>query len=169
MSLTVTSTSTFSVTDARKLAAKVAADLKRMQRFYNYPNDTSIAQFEGEVTELLRYGYLGEVIYGFEKDGKYIPPTLRYTAKTLASDTGQDDDPGRIPMGCDVTGASFGTYLTYSSAWWGLTDAQRAKFKEGLPVKRTSGAEPTASGAYVEDRQYASGGRALGRATLRNG
>lgn len=169
MSLTTTATSTFSVTDARKLAAKVAADLKRMQRFYDYPSDTSIAEFEGEVTELLRYGYLEKVTYGFQKDGNYIAPTLRYTAKTLAGDTGQDDDPGRIPMGCDVKGATFGSHLTYSSAWWNLTDEQRIRFKNTLPLKRTSVDDPGANGPYIEDRQYASGGRALGRATLRNG
>lgn len=169
MSQTITATTTFTITDAKKLAAKVAADLKRMQRFYGSPSDSDIAEFEGEVTELLRYGYLGEVTYGYLKDGNHIAPTLRYTAKTLAGDSGQDDDPGRIPMGCNVTGASFYTHLSYSSAWWELSEEQRAAFKSNLPVQRTSASMPGSNGPYVEDRQYASGGRALGRATLRNG
>ena len=37
-SYTITETTTFTVTHARHMAAKVSADLKRMQRFYGYPS-----------------------------------------------------------------------------------------------------------------------------------
>lgn len=163
---TVTATTTFSVTHARHMAAKVAADLKRMQRFYGKPSDADITEYETEVTELLRYGYLGEVTYGFKLDGKHIAPTVRYTAKTLASDSGPDDDPGRITIGADVTGASFTSFLTYSDAWWALTEDQRAKC---LPIKRTTGDAPGINGVYVEDRTYSAGGRTLSRASVRSG
>ena len=41
-SYTVAETQTFSVTHARHMAAKVATDLRRMQRFYGYPSDADI-------------------------------------------------------------------------------------------------------------------------------
>ena len=119
-SFTATETKTFTLTHAKHLAAKVTADLKRLQRLYGDVSDERIAQFEGEAAELLRQGYLGTVTYGFKRDGSWIEPTLRYTASDLANG-GTDDDPGRVRPGINISGASFHSYLTYSSAWWALT------------------------------------------------
>ncbi len=55
-SYTQSSTSTFTITHARHMAAKLAADLKRMQRFYGAPSDDRIAAYETEVVELLKAG-----------------------------------------------------------------------------------------------------------------
>jgi hypothetical protein len=49
-SFSYTESSTFTVTHARHMAAKVATDLKRMQRLYGIPSDESIASFEAEVS-----------------------------------------------------------------------------------------------------------------------
>ena len=38
------------------IAAKVATDLKRMQRFYGKPSDERIAAYEAEATEFLKEG-----------------------------------------------------------------------------------------------------------------
>lgn len=165
---TTTETKAFTLTHARHLAAKVAADLKRMQRFYHAPDDAFIERLEGEITELLRQGYLDTVTYGFKRDGEWIEPTLRYTARELAGD-GMDDDPGRVRPGANVAGASFYSYLTYSSAWDALTLAQREAIKQQLPVQRTGAPEPSLSGGYfADDKTYSSGGRALGRASVRS-
>ena len=83
-SYSYTESRTFTVTHARHMAAKVATDLKRMQRFYGKPSDENIADYESEATEMLRAGYLDTVTYGFKRDGKWIEPTLRYTARDLA-------------------------------------------------------------------------------------
>ena len=106
-SYSYTESRTFTVTHARHMAAKVATDLKRMQRFYGKPSDESIADYETEATEMLRAGYLDTVTYGFKRDGKWIEPTLRYTARDLAGASANDDDPGRIRPGADIGGASF--------------------------------------------------------------
>src|SRR5262245_42971432 len=58
-SLTISETTAFTVTHARHMAAKVATDLKRLQRFYGKPTDAQIAAYEIEVIELLKAGYLG--------------------------------------------------------------------------------------------------------------
>ena len=80
-SYSFTESRTFTVTHARHMAAKVATDLKRMQRFYGQPGDATIADYEEEVIELLKGGYLRTVAYGFRFNDNWIEPTLHYTAK----------------------------------------------------------------------------------------
>ncbi len=165
----LTESLTFTIVHARHLAAKVATDLKRMQRLYGVPTDQRIAAFEEEVVQLLRHGYLGTVTYGLRRNGEWIEPTLRYTAKDLANGT-NDDDPGRVPAGRNVDGAEFHSYLTYSEAWDKLTDAQKQEVKAKLPLQRTTGPEPKVSaGSYFsDDKTYSAGGRALGRSSVRS-
>jgi len=166
-SFTATETRTFTVTHARHLAAKVAADLKRLQRLYGHITEQRITEFEDEVTELLRQGYLGTVTYGFQRNDKWIEPTLRYTAANLAG-SGTDDDPGRVPPGKDISGAQFHSFLTYSAAWDALTPDARAIVERQLPLQRVSGSESAVSNGYfAEDKTYSSGGRSLGRASVR--
>ena len=161
-------TSTFSQTHARHMAAKVAADLKRMQRFYGSPTDSEIADYETEVVELLKDGFLGAVAYGFRRNGYWIEPTLRYTARDLAGGTADDDDPGRVRPRVEVTGAHFYSYLTYSRAWDSLNEPQRQALKDRIPVKRTGAPEPGVSGYWSSDRTYSAGGRALDRGSVRS-
>lgn len=166
-SSTITETTTFTVTHARHMAAKVSADLKRMQRFYGRPFDSDIVNYESEIVEMLKAGYLGTVTYGFKRDGAWIEPALRYTARELAGDAA-NDNPGRVRPGAGVSGAIFYSFMTYSSAWDRLTDDERSKFKRGLPFERGNADEPGVSGYLEQDRTYSAGGRALDRASVRN-
>ncbi len=165
---TLSDTASFTITNARHMAAKVATDLKRMQRLYAQPNDSKIAEYETEVIELLKGGYLAQVSYGFQRDGKWINPTLRYTARELAGASVSDDDPGRIRPGADVSGASFGSFLEYSSAWRELSHLERDAIEKRLPWKRVEASEPGVNGYFSSDRTYSSGGRALERASVRS-
>ncbi|PHR78672.1 hypothetical protein [Henriciella sp.] len=166
-SLTVSESSTFTVTHARHMAAKVATDLKRVQRFYGSPSDSQIADYESEAIALMKAGYLNYVWYGFKRNGLWIEPTLKYTAQDLYSGS-VDDDPGKIRPGADVSGASFYSYLTYSAKWFELSTAERDAFERGLPYVRTGAAEPAVNGYLSTDKTYSSGGRALERATVRS-
>lgn len=159
---------TFTLTHARHIAARVATDLKRMQRLYGAPSDAWIADFEAEVIELLKAGYLGTVTFGFKRGDRWIEPTLRYSARDLAGGSANDDDPGRVRPGADVSGAAFHSYLTYSIAWDLLTSAEREAFKKQLPFQRAGAAEPGISGYFSGDRTYTAGGRALDRMSLRS-
>lgn len=167
-SFTISEATTFTLTHAKYMAAKVATDLKRMQRFYGSPNDIDIAEYETEVTELLKGGYLGTLTLGFRRDGQWIEPTLRYTARDLIGSSANDDDPGRIRPGANVSGASFYNYLTYSAAWNALNAAQQDAFKRRMPFYRTGATEPGINGYLVNDLTYSSGGRVLNRASLRS-
>jgi hypothetical protein len=150
------------------MAAKVATDLKRMQRLYGAPSDTVIADYETEVVELLKAGYLGKVTYGYRRDEVWIVPTLRYTAQDLAGAAANDDDPGRVRPGGDVTNATFYSYLTYSASWDRLTSEQQAAFKRTLPFIRGGAPEPGVDGYFSSDLVYSAGGRALNRDSVRS-
>lgn len=165
---TYTEASTFTITHARHMAAKVATDLKRLQRFYGTPSDAAIADFEEELVQLVRAGYLGTVTYGFKKGEAWIEPTLRYTARQLAGGaSANDDDPGRVRPGANTDGAAFYSYLSYSSSWNLLSQAERERFAKELPFQRGGAPEPVVSGYLSTDRSYSAGGRALDRASVR--
>jgi hypothetical protein len=167
-SYTLTETTTFTLTHAKHMAAKVATDLKRLQRLYRLPSDADISSYEAEVTELLKRGYLGTVTFGFRRDGLWIEPTLKYTARDLAGFAANDDDPGRIKPGANIAGATFYSYLTYSSAWDALTSAEQEAIKQQLPVTRKGAPEPGINGYLTDDRVYSAGGRSLNRASVRS-
>jgi HORMA domain-containing protein len=167
-SFSVTEATTFTVTHARHMAAKVATDLKRLQRMYGAPSDTNIADYEAEIVELVKAGYLDKVTYGYRRDGAWIVPTLRYTAQELAGATANDDDPGRIRPGADTTNATFYSYLTYSTSWDRLTSEQQAAFKQTLPFIRGGAPEPGVNGYFSPDLVYSAGGRALNRGSVRS-
>lgn len=168
MSYTLTNTQTFTATHAKHIAAKVATDLKRIQRLYGEPTDNRINNYETEIIELLKKGYIDTVTYGYRRDGKWIEPTLRYTAKDLANTSTNDDDPGRIRPRANIDNASFGSFLTYSSAWDKLTTEEKKNFKATLPFQRGDGDIPGVSGYFNQDKTYSSGGRALDRSTLKS-
>jgi hypothetical protein len=167
MSSTYSISESFTITHARQMAAKVATDLLRMQRFYGVPSISDLAAYEVEVVELLKAGYLATVTYGFRRNGEWIPPTLRYTAAELSGD-GPDDDPGRLRPGSDVSNASFYSYLIYSSAWDSKSGSSQEAFKKTLPFQRTGASEPGVSGYFEEDRIYSAGGRKLTRSSVRS-
>lgn len=167
-SYTVSQTNTFTVTHARQMAAKVAADLKRMQRLYGQPSDADITAYETEVVEFLKAGHLGTVTYGFKRDGQWIEPTLRYSAKDLAGAEGYGDDPGKVRPGKNVSGATFYSYLTYSSTWSSLSEAQQETFNKSLPFQRGGASEPPVNGYLAPDLTYTAGGKALDRSSVRS-
>jgi len=167
-SFTTSTTETFTATHAKHISAKVAADLKRMQRFYGYPDDADIGKYEAELIAFLKSGYLGTVTYGYRRGGKWVEPTLQYTARDLAGMSAGDDDPGRIRPGLDVAGASFYSYLTYSSSYSSANSTDKEDFEKSLPFQRGGAEPPGINGYLAQDRTYSSGGRALERYSVRS-
>jgi hypothetical protein len=167
-SFAITESSSYTIVHARHKAAKVAADLKRLQRHYGKPDDPLIEKYEQELIALLRAGYLGTVKYGFYRNGRFIEPTLHYDAKDLYGAASADDDPGQVRPWADVSGADFHSYLTYSASWDKLSWAERDAFKKTLPFYRKGADEPGVDGYLQPDLTYSAGGRALGRSSLRS-
>ncbi len=166
-SYTYSATLTFTRAHAKQICFRVKADLKRIQRFYGFPNDDSIQEFYEEVVELLTAGYLDRVWYGFVCDGKWIEPTLRYTAFELTDDS-FGDDPGCIKPGANVEGAGFTSSLTLSQAWHRLSREDQEAFEKTLPFKRIVATEPGVDGYLQQDLSYSAGGRGLRRTKVRS-
>jgi len=159
-----TSNTTFTLTNAKYLASKIATDLKRIQRFYNSPTDEKITAYEEEITELLKEGYLDNVTYGFRRDGHWIKPSIKYTSSELSSGS-IDDDPGKIPSGADISNATFGSFLCKNEKWNNLSQAEKANFLKKLPIERTEASQP--EGNFYNDLTYGSGGKTINRSTLK--
>ena len=162
-----TLTETFTRSNAQYVASKVVTDLARIRSFYDVPTESWIIKYEAELIEFLRAGYLDKVIYGFQKYGSWIEPTLLYTSRDILDASATNDDPGNILPGADISGASFGSHLTYSRAWYSLTEAQKSEFCKSLPFRRTEGKEPGINGYFNADQTYSAGSRALDRSSLR--
>lgn len=165
---TLTENGSFTLTDAKHLAAKVATDLKRFQRLYLKPSDRKITDYQEEVTQLLKEGYLGTVTYGFRQNGDWIEPTLECTARDLAGESANDDAPGKISAKATIDDVSFYSYLVYSHAWDRLPRSEKNAFRGRLRINRVSAPESGYSGYFEDDLTYSKGGRALDRRNLRS-
>jgi hypothetical protein len=166
MTTSYTISETFTRSNARYVASKVAADLRLLQRFYWRPTDTEIDDYTGELVELLLGGYIQRITYGFKRGGAWVV-ALRYEARLDGTLT-TDDRAGRVIPGIDIAGASFYSYLVYSQAWDLLDPAERARIKARLPVQRTGADEPSSSnGAWVQDRSYSAAGSGVRRTSFR--
>lgn len=165
MTYSTTSTRTNTRTWAAYLASKVAADLKRCQRYYGKPTDTEIDAYEKELTEFLAAGYLDTIEYGFKKSGQRVVSLLY---KVDSAGNLSDDRAGGVYARADTTGASWFSYADYSWAYGRLTSAQREDFKKKLPFDRTSGNAPSdGAGYWAVDRSYSQDGSGVRRQTFR--
>ena len=168
MSYTYSESTTFTISHAKHIVAKVGTDLKRIQRFYDQPSDDQIVEYVIEAIELVKAGYLDTVTYGFRRHGNWIEPTVRYTAIEIMDVRLDDDDPGKIRPGASVVGASFYSYLNYSYSWRLLTTSQKDDFKSRLPFQRVTRSALGVEGRFIRDLTYSAGGRALNRSSLRS-
>lgn len=167
MSSTSTYSTTFTITNARYVTSKVKTDLKLLQLTYGSPGDARIEDFGEEAAQLLNFGYLGTVTYGFRRGDQWIV-AMRYTAGangTIVS----DDRAGGIPRGVDISGAGFHSYLTHSAEWYALSQADRDRIEGSLPVIRVGAPEPGTSGGYwTSDRAYSSNGTGVSRGMFKS-
>lgn len=167
---TYTKSSSFTITHARYVTSKIAADLRQLRLLYNgRPSDTEINNYAEEAALLLRDGYLERVDYGFKRkttSGEEWVLLLRYVVRD--GDIA-DDNSGRIPPGVTLgSDAYFHSYLTYTGTFVNLPKSDRDRFKGGLPIKRTPGGEAGfATGTWTGDRAYASNQRGVDRTVFR--
>lgn len=159
--MTTSSTTTFTRTNARYIASKIAADLRQMQLFYDKPTSSQIDEYVEEAVEYLAASYLKSVEYGFRKDGDWLV-SLRYEVRYDGTLT--DGAPGGVYPHADTTGASFYSFLSQNSSFFNLSSSAQDDFKGKLPIDRTPGQEPGhVNGYWVPGNTYASGGVGAGR------
>jgi hypothetical protein len=156
----MSSTYTVTETGPRELAGKIASDLRQFSLHYGQPPSSEIRDYLDEIEALLRKGYLHTYAFGIRRGQEWVM-SYEYTI-TRGQLTG--GRPGGIEPNCDVTGAAYLNFLTYSDDWRRLSDAERAAFRSGLKIKRTPMEEPSYSGGYwTVDRSYGAGGTEVTR------
>jgi hypothetical protein len=144
LTASITRDTSFTITDARYVGAKIGADLRLLHNLYGKPDLADIPNYVEEIALLLKAGYLDTVDYGFRNpDGQSWRMRLRYRATT----GGQliDCRPGSLPASVAVQGLNFYSYLAYSWAYQLLGAAEKSRFNQGRPFQRTGAPEPTAS------------------------
>jgi hypothetical protein len=166
MTSTFTTTSTFTRTHAKHLAAKVIADLYQCSMLYDRPGEAAIEHYETELIELLANEYVLRYEFGFAIDGK----RLLSWEYTVGPDGGlhADSDAGGIYSKGKVAQATYFNFLTPSNKWDKLSAAQQAAFRSTLPFQRTPGSGPIDGDGYWQvDHGYGAGGVRVERRTFR--
>jgi Bacterial HORMA domain family 1 len=165
MSYSFTKSNSFTITNARHLASKVAADMHLCAQYYGKPNEQRIREYAEELAQYLNEGYLAAYEFGYKKDGVRIV-TWRYKVDASGAIT-SDDRSGKVVAYVDVTRATFYNFLTQNSAFFSLSCEEQARFEASLPIQRTVGVLPAdGRGYWTSDRNYYSGGQGLGRQTF---
>lgn len=165
-SYSYTTSETFTLTDARRLAAKVAADMHQCHRFYGRPTDTAIKNYQEELTVLLYGEYVESYEFGFSTKDERRVVSWFYTVSP-SGDLAGGRSGGLFPS-ADVSGAALFNFLSYSSKWSGLSMTERAKIKASYSVQRVDGSPPQDGDGYWDSsRRYASGGVVVTRKEFR--
>ncbi len=66
MTTTYSTTDSFTLTNAKKLAAKVVADMHQCRRFYGGPSEASIAAYNDELVVMLAGQYVTSYEFGYQ-------------------------------------------------------------------------------------------------------
>lgn len=156
----------FTRSQARKPASKVATDLKRMQRYYKAPSDRLIAEFEEELIEYLINDYFESVEYGFKKTNGSRVVSLYYQVDLSGSLI--DGHAGGVPVGVDISDASWFSFLIPNQRWRSASESEKKEFRDNLPLQRSSGPSPRDGlGYWAEDRSYSHTGSGVRRKIYR--
>ena len=165
MTYSLTKTSTFTITHARYLSSKVAADMHLCAQYYGKPSEQRIREYAEELAQYIDERYIEEYEFGYERDNKRVV-SWRYKVDAYGLIT-TDDRAGKVVPYADVTGATFFNHLKQNSRFFELSGDQRSRFQGGLPITRTTRNPPEdGPGYWVSDRNYFAGGQGLGRRTF---
>jgi len=157
ISSTGTNERTFSITDARKVASKIAADLDLFRIYHGRPSAQEVTNFAEEAALLLAARYLKSIEYGFRRNGRTVI-ALKYIARSDGTLTA-DDRPGRVYIEVDVSDAVWYSYLEHSDSFFKRDQAERDRFTATLPVQRTSASAPQRGNGYWEQTRIYSSNR----------
>jgi len=130
-------TYTKTITDAGYFAAKIAADLKRLQRLSGrgVPSDKAIGDYQQEAQQLIYGGYLKTVIYGFRNANQQWLLYVQYTLGRISLIC-EDNDFLNARANQDFSETRFASFLEFSDKWNQLGKEERQKIEDGLPLTR---------------------------------
>lgn len=167
MTGTYTLTETFNVTHARKLAAKVVADMHQCNLLYGKgPTTTAIADYEQELVAMLAGGYIDSYEFGFQTSAGKRVLSWKYTVG-LSGDL-EGGRSGGLYAQADLTGTALFNFMTTNSKWAGLTATEKSKVESQHAIHRVEGDPPAdGTGYWSSTRSYATGGVAVNRQEFR--
>ncbi len=159
---TITVNETFTLTHARRLSSKVAADMLRCQQNYGLPGNQSIEDYATELALMLAAKAVASYEFGF-KNGEDRVVSWFYKVDSSGNLTA-DDSPGRVSSTASIAGAQFFNFMTYSVAYDLMEQNEKNALHASLPFRRGSGSPPKdGQGRWVSDKTYSTAGTALVR------
>lgn len=166
-SKTISEVQTFTLSDAKYLASRIASDLEQMRLFYGKPDEEHIQKLVVEAGMLLKFGLLDWVRYGYRKDNEWVF-AVSYTVNSLGQLECADDSPGGIDANADIIGASWYSHLKTRTNPQ-LTTEERETIEKNRPIDRVTAKEPgSANGTWVEDKTYYRNNTGLNRGQFRS-
>jgi len=165
-SYSYTTSETFTLTHAWRLAAKVAADMHQCQQLYGHLTDTEIHDYQEELTVLLHGGYVKLYEFGFRtKDGRRVVSWFYTVGPSGDLEGGRS---GGLFPSANIFDAIMFNFLSYSSEWSALSTRERGQIKASYSVRRNEGSPPQDGNGYWDSsRHYTSGGVAVTRKEFR--
>ena len=168
MTTSYSASETFTLTHARHLASKVVADMYQCFRFYGEPSEAAISKYQNELIVMLAGRYVKDYEFGFKLNGQRL---VSWQYRVTASGDlmgGSDERSGGIYARASVAGAEYFNFMSYTPAWFALTEAQKSSVKAQHPVTRSTGTLPDDGSGYWEtERRYSSGGVEIARRSFR--
>jgi hypothetical protein len=165
MTFSYTRSTSFTIVHARQISSKVAADMHLCALFYGEPSEQRIRDYSEELAQMLNEGYVEQYEFGYKRNEKrvvcwrYVVQDGRFLA---------DGRPGMVFSYADVSGTVYYNFMSYSAAWFALSERARSNFKATLPVQRSAGSLPSdGDGYWTTDHGYSAGQVGLGRRTYR--
>lgn len=155
-----TSSSTYTLTEAKYLGSKLIADMDRCRQIYGKPTQSSISDYHKELIALLHKRYLATYEFGFSI-GETRIVSWKYWAR-FGDVEGGNESPGSLYRKADISGASWFNFVTYSDEWDKLSADEKAAFKKARPFQRGWGNEKTdGSGHWKENKSYSATGAVI--------
>ena len=166
MVMTATRTTTYTITDVRRVLASFAADYSMIaQATATHSN----AQVEGTVADLTIFAEHAMLLAVdiVLVDSKDVPVrAARYTVSTTASGW-TNREPGNN-LWPKIPGTRLQVIATLSNAWWAMSDAEKARFRERTALQGEWGLttiDTSFSGMNrTVDRHYVSNGYGMEKA-----
>jgi Bacterial HORMA domain family 1 len=166
MSSTFTTTTTYTKTDVAKVVSRFAADLDMIRMATGLMEPTRLSDVVHDVELMAVRGYLNRVDVVLRDAHEVELRAASYSVSTSASGW-SSDRPGNN-LWPRTPGGSLHIVVSYSGAWFALTEFQRQRFHTG-ECRRPWGASDIDTSypgmSATQDRRYASNAYGLERTT----
>jgi hypothetical protein len=157
-----TNSESFTVTHARKLAAKVTADMYNCYQHYGSPPPGDIDRFNQELVVMLSNKYVSVYEFGFQTAEEKRVVSWRYTV-TVTGDL-EGGKSGGLLATADISNAAWFNQRTCNSNWTALTPAEQETINALHEISRVTKSGPTdGNGHWTITRTYGAGGVSIVR------